>query len=67
MNTNFKIIGLTQLEIKPESTAPETDAITTQPSELLKVYLISAEMGIYCNNLSTIVSGENFLLIIIIT
>ena len=35
MNTNFKIIGLTRLGIKPESTAPEADALTTRPSELL--------------------------------
>ena len=35
MNTNFKIIGLTQLGIKPESTAPDADALTTWPSELL--------------------------------
>ena len=27
MNTNFKVIGLTQLGIKPESTAQETDAL----------------------------------------
>ena len=40
MNTNFKVIGLTQLGIKPESTAPEADALTTQPSELLcRVYI----------------------------
>ena len=35
MNTNFKVIGLTRLGIKPESTAPEADALTTWPSELL--------------------------------
>ena len=36
MNTNVrpKVIGLTRLEIKPKSTALETDALTTQPSEL---------------------------------
>ena len=27
MNANFKVIGLTRLGIKPESTAPETDAL----------------------------------------
>ena len=27
MNTNFKVIGLTRLGIKPESTAKETDAL----------------------------------------
>ena len=35
MNTNFKVIGLTRLGIKPESTAPEADALTTRPFELL--------------------------------
>ena len=29
MNGNFKYIGLTRLGIKPESTAPESDALTT--------------------------------------
>ena len=41
MNTNFKVIGLTRLGIKPESTAQETDALylghlsalTFRPSE----------------------------------
>ena len=35
MNTNFKDIGLNRLGIKSESTAPEVDALTTRPSELL--------------------------------
>ena len=35
MNTNFKVIGLTRLGIKPKSTAPETDALTTRLSEQL--------------------------------
>ena len=35
VNANFTVIGLAQLGIKPESTAPEGDALTTQPSELL--------------------------------
>ena len=30
MNTNFKVIGLTRLGIKPESTAQETDAQSNQ-------------------------------------
>ena len=34
MNSNFNVIGLTRLEIKPESTASEVDALTTQPFEL---------------------------------
>ena len=35
MNTNFKVIGLTRLGIKTQSTASEADALTTRPSELL--------------------------------
>ena len=35
MNTNFKVIGLTQLKIAAKYTAPEADALTTRPSELL--------------------------------
>ena len=31
MNTNFKVIGLTRLGIKPESTAQETDALYPGP------------------------------------
>ena len=34
MNTNFKVIGLTRLRIKRESTAPETDALSTRSSQL---------------------------------
>ena len=42
MNTKFKVIGFTQLGIKPESTAREADALTIRPSELLicRVYQI---------------------------
>ena len=36
MNSNFKVIGLTRLGIKPESTALEANALTTRPSELFK-------------------------------
>ena len=32
---NFEVIGLTQLRIKPKSTAPEADALTTRPPEHL--------------------------------
>ena len=35
MNTTFKVVGLTRFEIKTQSTAPEADALTTRPSELL--------------------------------
>ena len=34
--TNFQVIGLTRLGNEPESTAPEADALSTRPSELLK-------------------------------
>ena len=35
MNNNFKVIGLTRLGIKTQSTALEEDALITRPSELL--------------------------------
>ena len=35
MNTNVNVIGLTRLGIKSTSTAPEADALTTRPLELL--------------------------------
>ena len=34
VNSNFKVIGLTRLGIKTQSTALEADALTTRPSEL---------------------------------
>ena len=37
MNTNFKVIGLIRLGIKPKSTAPEADALTIRPSELFEI------------------------------
>ena len=44
MNTNFKVLGLIRLGIKPEFTAPEAGALTTRTSELLEslrqVYLL---------------------------
>ena len=36
MNTNFKVIALTRLGIKQESTGQEADALTICPSELFK-------------------------------
>ena len=36
MNTNFKVLGLTRLGIKPESTAPEADTLISRPFELCK-------------------------------
>ena len=41
MSSNIKIIGLTLLGIKLESTAPEADALSTPPPEML----IVAESG----------------------
>ena len=38
VNTNLKVIGLARLGIKSKSTAPEADALTTRPSELLNKY-----------------------------
>ena len=35
MSTNFEVIDLTQLGIKPESTALNADALTTRPFVLL--------------------------------
>ena len=32
VNANFEVIGLTRLGIKPESTAPEADALLTRLS-----------------------------------
>ena len=40
MNSNFKVIGLTQLGIKPESAAPKVNALTTRPFELLSQRLL---------------------------
>ena len=31
MNTNFNVISLARLKIKPRSTAPKADALTTRP------------------------------------
>ena len=38
MNTNFKVIGLTRLGIKPKSIASEANALTTLSSELELFY-----------------------------
>ena len=35
MNSNFKVIGLTRLGIKSQSSALEEDALITRPSQLL--------------------------------
>ena len=39
VNAKFKVIGLTQLGIKAESTATEADVLTTWPCELLNKHL----------------------------
>ena len=41
MNTNFKVIGLTRLGIKPKSTASKADALSSRPSELLLAVALS--------------------------
>ena len=46
MNTNLKVIGLTRLEIKPESTAAKADALSTRFVELLP-----SPTGIFGNQL----------------
>ena len=45
MNTNVKVIGLTRLGIKPKSTVPEADALTTRPFEPLK-FVMSFEIKV---------------------
>ena len=45
MNTNVKVIGLTRLGVKPESTAPEVDVVTTRPSELLNLCVLESFRG----------------------
>ena len=37
MNTNFKVIGLTRLGIKPKSTAPKANALITRPSAITEI------------------------------
>ena len=67
MHVNFKVIGLTRLEIELESTTTEEDALTTWPSELIStnqkiiktqnsiILLISSinndKKCLYCSNL----------------
>ena len=52
VNTNFKVIGLSRLGIKPESTAPEADALTTRSSE----QLYSHDLGLQLCILNKILS-----------
>ena len=46
MTTNFNVIGLTRLEMKPKSSAPEADAFTTRSSELLNE--MSFDLKYFC-------------------
>ena len=57
VNTNFEVIGLMRLEIKPESSAPEAGAFTTQLSELFKNYFLEIERSL--NSLVTGLSSRN--------
>ena len=43
MSTKFKVIGLTRLGVKPESTALEVEAPTTRLPQLLNVATIDAK------------------------
>ena len=45
MNTNFKVIGLTRLGIKPKSKASEADALTTRPFELSITFTSGEELA----------------------
>ena len=47
VNTNFKVICLTRLGIKPESTAPGADALTTRRSELLNTVELLQKMTLF--------------------
>ena len=44
MNTNFKVIGLTRLGIKPKSVAPQADALTTILTLSLADFVVSILM-----------------------
>ena len=41
VSSNFRVIGLTRLGIKPGSRAPEAYALTTRPSKLLEIDLLA--------------------------
>ena len=51
MNTNFKVIGLAQLGIKPKSTAPKT-TLSSRPSKQMKL-LDDLKPGVYCFQVTT--------------
>ena len=45
MNSNFKVINLTRLRIKPRSTTSEGDALAIRASELLKFVVNDLVVG----------------------
>ena len=47
VNNNFKVIGLTRLRIKFESTASKAEDLSTRPSELLKTFKYSSFQASY--------------------
>ena len=47
MNTSFKVIGLTRLEIKPESTVPEANALATRLSALRRACCLTSAVQTY--------------------
>ena len=60
MNSDFKVIGSTQLGIKPESTAPRADAFTTQPCELIDLFWYDFQLlvGYFKTALNLILSAQ---------
>ena len=57
MNTNFKVNGVTRLGIKPKSTAPEANSLTTRPSELFNT---AQKMGLSLLNAFLALSLHEF-------
>ena len=58
MNTNFKVIGLTRLGIKPKSTDSEADVLTSRPSEL---WMPTMPTGLYLNSLLETKKANTFM------
>ena len=59
----LKSFGVTRLEIKPESTAPEADALTNLPSELSNINQKLFNCGLHspikaCNLTSLVIKPE---------
>ena len=60
MNTNFKVIGLTRFGIKFKFTAPEANALTARPSELLIFHIIEyGKLGLHSNAIDTVYQYEH--------